>query len=54
MARVWDCQCAKLLLKNLEGTIDVDSKLGEGTIVSIVLAKCSVDQDKDHENVTQY
>ncbi len=44
----------KTIIEEFGGTIDVDSKLGEGTIVSIVLAKCSVDQDKDHENVTQY
>jgi signal transduction histidine kinase len=41
----------KTIIEEFGGTIDLDSKIGEGTIVSIVLAKCSIDQDKDHENV---
>ncbi len=43
----------KTIIEEFGGTIDLDSKIGEGTVVSIVLAKCPADQDKDHEDVTQ-
>ncbi len=40
----------KTIIEEFGGTIDIDSNLGEGTIVSIVLTKCSDGQ----ENGTQY
>ncbi len=41
----------KTIIEEFGGTINLDSKIGEGAIVSIVLAKCPIGQDKDHENV---
>ncbi len=43
----------KTIIEEFGGTIDLDSKIGEGSIVSIVLAKCSTDQEKEHENGSQ-
>ncbi len=41
----------KTIIEEFGGTIDLDSKVGEGTTVSIVLAKYSDVQNKDYENV---
>lgn len=43
----------KTIIEEFGGTIDLDSKIGEGTLVSIVLAKCTTGQDKNHESVTR-
>ncbi len=40
----------KTIVEEFGGTIGVDSNIGDGTTVSIILTKCSVDQEND----TQY
>ena len=43
----------KTIIKELGGSIDIDSKVGVGTVVSLILPKCSVIQKEHSLNVNQ-
>jgi len=43
----------KTIIKELGGSIDIDSKAGRGTVVSLTLPKCSVFQEGHSLNVNQ-
>ncbi len=43
----------KTIIKELGGSIDIDSKVGEGTVVSLMLPKCSAIQEEHSSNVNQ-
>jgi two-component system NtrC family sensor kinase len=43
----------KTIIKEFGGSIDIDSKVGVGTVVSLILPKCSVIQKEHSLNVNQ-
>ncbi len=41
----------KTIIEELGGSIDIDSKVGGGTVVSLILPECSIIRDEHSINV---